>query len=88
MFPSLDASGSYERDLLDTRERLNTDDSDASSSLGGLLNWELDMWGRLLSARRARIFETRAAIHDWQGGRLLLSFRVALYRALGGPMNV
>ncbi len=75
LLPSLDGSADYESRWTD----LDGADSDRQelTSAGGFLNWEVDLWGRLRSAKRARQFETEVAVHDWEGGRLLLSASVA-----------
>lgn len=75
LFPSLSGSGSYEavwNDLDDAGATVRED----SASVGALLNWELDVWGRLRSARDAQGREVEATYDDWLGGRLLLSAAV------------
>ena len=76
LLPQLDGVGDYESrwtDLDDSAKRSREE----SSTVGGLLTWEIDVWGRLRSAQRAQAMESDAAIHDFQGGRLLLSAIVA-----------
>ncbi len=76
LLPELNADGSY-----GVRWTDSSDDSQAvretSMNLGGLLDWEIDLWGRLRSARAARRLEREAAIADWRGARLLLSVSIA-----------
>jgi len=74
LLPQLDAVGDYDArwaDLDDSPTR------EEASSVGGLLTWELDVWGRLRAARRAELMESMATRHDYEGGRLLLSVAVA-----------
>jgi NodT family efflux transporter outer membrane factor (OMF) lipoprotein len=76
LFPQIDLEGSGRYDSLDPGT------SGASTSFGSMLSWELDLWGRLRSGRRAREMERLAAFQDWLGGRLLLSASVAETRML------
>jgi len=69
LFPRVAFDGEYQNLWRDQR----TD----STSLGLLLDWEIDVWGRLRS-RSGSARKTRdATIEDWLGGRLLLSSVVA-----------
>lgn len=71
LFPQVDASGSF-------RQSRGLDgNSSQSSSLGFLLDWELDFWGRIRSGRSAREQEAVAAVDDWLAARLFLSTSVA-----------
>lgn len=77
LYPTLDldASDAYEWDgktvAPDTRDRQET------TRLGFLFRWELDFFGRLSSARKARLFQEEASIQDWLDARLLLSTAIA-----------
>ncbi|HLU48771.1 MAG TPA: TolC family protein, partial [Planctomycetota bacterium] len=71
LFPTLDVAGEYAADWIESEPRQET------SSLGLLLGWELDLWGRIRSARRAAILDTEAAAEDWLDARVLLSASVA-----------
>ena len=75
LFPSLSGSGNYEAvwNKVDDARATTREDS---ASAGALLNWELDVWGRLRSARDAQGREVAATYDDWLGGRLLLSAAV------------
>jgi NodT family efflux transporter outer membrane factor (OMF) lipoprotein len=70
LFPQLDADGELSR-----RWDVDGDRSDASS-IGWVLNWELDAWGRIRSQRAARAREREAAFEDWRSARLLLTAAV------------
>ncbi|MGI9239267.1 MAG: efflux transporter outer membrane subunit [Verrucomicrobiales bacterium] len=76
LFPTLDAVGSANRRWIDSDSGDPTN-SDGSVSLGALLNWEIDVWGRLRSAVDDRRFEQQATIADWQGARLILSAAIS-----------
>ncbi|HVR36280.1 MAG TPA: efflux transporter outer membrane subunit [Methylomirabilota bacterium] len=75
LFPLLDAGAQYESRWLelDSSNPIRQE----SASAGALLDWELDLWGRLRSIRSATRLEARAAAHDWLGARLLISAAVA-----------
>lgn len=47
---------------------------------GGNLSWEIDVTGKLRTAKRASITNTEAAIWDYQSAKLLLSSRIAATR--------
>ena len=72
LFPSLDAAASAERKWPNTSEA-NSD----SVAAGVQLSWEVDLWQRLKSFRKAAEFETAAAREDLQATALLLSAEVA-----------
>jgi NodT family efflux transporter outer membrane factor (OMF) lipoprotein len=72
LFPALDVGAAAQRDWPDKgvkrRDRL----------VGGVqLSWEVDLWRRLTSARKADELETAAASEDLQAAALLLSAQVA-----------
>lgn len=69
LFPSLDASGDTSRRWDDTRS--GTSDT-SGASLGALLDWEADIFGRVRAARRASAAELEATRADLAGARLLL----------------
>ncbi|MEM7011304.1 MAG: efflux transporter outer membrane subunit [Verrucomicrobiota bacterium] len=71
LFPRI--GGSADRDVRWNR----VGDREQSSSIGFLLDWELDVWGRIRSGQAARGKEAEAAIEDWRAARLLLSASVA-----------
>lgn len=76
LFPALGGAAGYDstwRDLDDS----SLTSQDGSASAGVLLDWEVDVWGRLRSAKRAEAQEVEASYHDWLGGRLLLAALVA-----------
>lgn len=75
LFPSLDAAGEYQ--TFWNSGRNGARNREQASSVAALLSWELDLWGRIRSAARAREQEAAAARHDWLGARLLLSAAVA-----------
>ena len=76
LFPQIDLTGTTSTDLD------SADDNEETASFGGLLSWELDVFGRTRSGIRAQRSEVDATIQDWLGGRLLLSAAVAETRFL------
>ncbi|MBM3883372.1 MAG: efflux transporter outer membrane subunit [Verrucomicrobia bacterium] len=76
LYPAIEGSGRYAAswsELEDAGERTRAE----SAALGLSLSWELDVWGRLRSARQAAWLEAQATVATWQGGRLLLNAAVA-----------
>ncbi len=71
LFPNIDGQGGFQR-RWDVEGRRGDD-----ASLGLLLDWELDVWGRIRAGRSARVREAEAAEEDWLAARLLLSAAVA-----------
>jgi NodT family efflux transporter outer membrane factor (OMF) lipoprotein len=71
LFPQIDLTTSAGLDELDPGS------SQKSASFGGLLEWEVDVFGRIRSGMRAGSRELDATIEDWLGGRLMLSAAVA-----------
>jgi len=76
LFPQIDGEGSYGVRWTDDDDG-SGDERATSTNLSSLLDWEVDLWGRLRSAREARQLERDATISDWLGARLLLSVAVA-----------
>ena len=77
LFPTIDLSASdrYEwDDLIATGENK---DRDERTVIGGTLRWELDLFGRLSAARRARVLQQEASVQDWLDARLMLSGVIA-----------
>ena len=77
LFPTIDLSASdrYEwDDLIATGENK---DRDERTAIGGTLRWELDLFGRLSAARRARVLQQEASVQDWLDARLMLSGVIA-----------
>jgi len=72
LFPSLDADASAEREWPDAGGK----HSDRLRA-GLQLSWEVDLWRRLESARKAAELETAASREDLQAAALLLSAEVA-----------
>lgn len=71
LFPQVDGSGEF-------KQNWNLDGTNSQSgSIGFLLDWELDVWGRIRSGRSARAEEAVAAVDDWMAARLILSASVA-----------
>ena len=77
LYPSLDVDAGYELVWDGEAETSESRDRQDVSNLGFLLSWELDIWGRLSSLRRAEKLQTQATIEDWLGARLLLSTAIA-----------
>ena len=77
LYPSLDLDAGYELEWDgETASSASRDRKDVSD-VGVLLRWELDVWGRLSSLRRAENLAAQATIEDWLGARLLLSSAIA-----------
>jgi len=77
LYPILRMSGSYEWEEDERITAPSTGDLEESASIGGLLRWELDLWGRLSSARKARKLQLEASVEDWLDARLLLSTAIS-----------
>jgi len=77
LFPSIDlgASDRYEWD--DRIAAGENKDREETTAIGGGLRWELDLFGRLSAARRARVLQQEASVQDWLDARLLLSGAIA-----------
>jgi NodT family efflux transporter outer membrane factor (OMF) lipoprotein len=84
LFPKLDAEVS---------SRKSWEDGDAQegvSQLGGALNWEVDLFGRIRSGVESDNYETRAAAADVQAVRLALTADIAesYYSAIGQHLKL
>ncbi|MBN2316568.1 MAG: efflux transporter outer membrane subunit [Sedimentisphaerales bacterium] len=77
LYPSLDFEADYELEWDGETKADESRDLQDTADLGFLLRWELDIWGRLSSLRRAEKLEVQATIEDWLGARLLLSTAIA-----------
>lgn len=80
LLPTLDATADYTAQWFDdddSRGGTEFGDHEESASVGLVLSWELDVWGRLRSAREAARLGVEAVLEDWYGGRLLLTAIVA-----------
>lgn len=68
LFPAIAADGEYQATWMDRRTE--------SSDIGVLMDWEVDIWGRLRA--RAKSFRKLrdASVEEWMGARLLLSSAV------------
>ena len=73
LYPSVDLNAGYDLDWDGQTASNESRDRQESSSVGALLRWELDAWGRLSSIRRAEDLSAQATVEDWLGARLLLS---------------
>lgn len=76
-YPSLDLIGGYELEWDGETATGESRDRQDSANIGVLLGWELDVWGRLSSLRRAEDLTAQATVEDWLGARLLLSTAIA-----------
>ncbi len=76
LFPQVDAEGNFTSRWSDG-SGIESNQREDSSALGVVFGWEIDFWGRLRSAKGARVEETEAAIDDWQAARLTLSASIA-----------
>ena len=77
LFPTLEIGADTARQ--DTH-RLNESalaSRERSSSIGILLDWEADIWGKLSAATQAAELDVDAARYDWLGAQLLLSSSVS-----------
>ncbi len=74
LFPSLDGTG-------EVSDRWGGesggDGANSDASIGALLDWEIDVFGRLRAARRAEARELDATRADLAGARLVLSATIA-----------
>ncbi|MGF1572520.1 MAG: efflux transporter outer membrane subunit [Sumerlaeia bacterium] len=87
LFPTLDATGSftktYEKQEISTPRPNQTPKTvvdyseDRRYNLGLSASYEVDLWGRLRSARNAALFEAQASITDLQSAAISLSATVA-----------
>lgn len=76
LYPSIGGAARYGSTWSDL-DNSNLTSQSGSASAGVLLDWELDVWGRLRSAKGAQAEEIQATYYDWLGGRLLLTALVA-----------
>jgi NodT family efflux transporter outer membrane factor (OMF) lipoprotein len=76
LYPTLSGSAGYDSRWTDVDDPSRTA-REESASVGALLSWELDVWGRLRSAKNATERGVDIAVYDWLGGRLMLSASVA-----------
>lgn len=72
LFPAIGASGE-----VSDRWASDGDRGGSEATLGALLDWEIDVFGRIRAARRASARELEATRADLAGARLLLSAAVA-----------
>lgn len=77
LFPSLDASAARTRGDRNRLRGSDPDSSERSTSIGALLDWEADVWGKLSAGAGAARKQAEATRFDWLGARLLLSASVA-----------
>ncbi len=77
LWPGINLAAGYEVEEDGGAEAPAPDSGGDKTSLGVLLSWEADLWGRLSSARKAREFEVEATVQDWLDARLLLSSAIA-----------
>ena len=77
LYPSLDFDTGYALEWDGETGAGESRDVQDTSNLGFPLRWELDVWGRLSSLRRAEKLEVQATVEDWLGARLLLSTAIA-----------
>jgi len=77
LYPTLDLDAGYRSEWDGETASSESRDRQDASDLGFLLRWELDVWGRLSSLRRAGKLAAQATIEDWLGARLLLSTAIA-----------
>jgi len=77
LYPSVDLGTGYELEWDGETGSSESRDRQEASDLGFLLDWELDIWGRLSSLRRSENLAAQVTIEDWLGARLLLSTAIA-----------
>lgn len=77
LYPAIDLNAGYDIEWDGVTAVGSSGDQEESSNVGIGLRWELDLWRRLASARRAEVLEFEASIEDWLGARLLLSSAIA-----------
>ena len=77
LWPGIGLDAGYEADLKGGTPSTNSGSGGERTSLGVLLSWEVDLWGRLSSVRKAREFEAAATLQDWFDAKLFLSSAIA-----------
>ena len=77
LFPSIELTARDRYEWDDVPSAADDRDRAESTALGAMLDWELDLWGRLRSDRRARKEQEEATIEDWRDARLLLSAAIS-----------
>ena len=77
LFPAIDLSASDRYEWDDLIAVGENKDREERTAIGGALRWELDLFGRLSAARRARVLQREASVQDWLDARLLLSGAIA-----------
>lgn len=77
LFPSIDLSASDQYEWDDRIASGENKDREERTAIGGGLRWELDLFGRLSAARKARVLQQEASVEDWLDARLLLSGAIA-----------
>ncbi len=73
LYPSLELEAGYGVEWDGDRDAVSNRDRENSKDVGVLLQWEVDLLGRLSSARKASGFERAATVQDWLDARLLFS---------------
>lgn len=77
LFPTIDASARDDYEWDGETVAPATRDREETVRLGALLDWEIDFFGRLSSARAAQKLQAQATVEDWRDARLLLSSAIA-----------
>lgn len=84
LFPKIDG------EISSRKSRQDGDSQEGVSEIGGALDWEADLFGRIRSAVKADSYEARAAADDVDAVRLALSADVAenYYSAIGRQLRL
>jgi NodT family efflux transporter outer membrane factor (OMF) lipoprotein len=77
LYPSLGLDAGYQWEWDGATASEESRDLQETSELSFPLSWELDVWGRLSSLRRAEDLSVQATVEDWLAARLLLSAAIA-----------
>ncbi len=76
-FPTVDGRVNVQKRWITPQDESIRNRGD-DSTVGGAINWELDVWGRLRSAKAAAIQDLESIIQAWRGARLDLTSSVAI----------
>ena len=76
-FPTVDGRVNVQKRWITPQDESIRNRGD-DSTVGGALNWELDVWGRVRSGKFAAIQDLEAMVQAWRGARLDLTSSVAI----------
>jgi NodT family efflux transporter outer membrane factor (OMF) lipoprotein len=76
-FPTVDGRVNVQKRWITPQDESIRNRGD-DSTVGGAINWELDVWGRLRSAKVAAIQDLESMVQGWRAARLDLTSSVAI----------